>query len=174
MFTINIRSLSSKEKIQHYRKMALFICLFPIVYLLALGEDGGYTHIQDFKIFNRTYFNEFKHALLFSIGFATKDDSKKLARYKNKCLAKKYKFDYDVFSAFKAKYSVYSFFEKGYGDYVVDSDWGASRSTSIRQIGKDKFIYNFDTGSYDWTDKKNSLNSQYQMTKEQVLETLKL
>lgn len=166
---MNIRSLSNKEKARHYGKMALFIGAFPIVYLLALGENGGFTHIQDFKIFNREFFNEFKHALLFSIGFTTKDDSKKLARYENKCLAKKYKFDYDVFSAFKAKYSVYSFFEKGYGDYVVDSDWGASRSASIRQIDKDRFIYNFNTGSYD---KKSSLNSQYQMTKEQVLSLL--
>lgn len=166
---MNIRSLSNKEKARHYGKMALFIFAFPIVYLLALGENGGFTHIQDFKIFNREFFNEFKHALLFSIGFTTKDDSKKLARYENKCLAKKYKFDYDVFSAFKAKYSVYSFFEKGYGDYVVDSDWGASRSASIRQIDKDRFIYNFNTGSYD---KKSSLNSQYQMTKEQVLSLL--
>lgn len=166
---MNIRSLSNKEKAQHYGKMALFIFAFPIVYLIALGENGGFTHIQDFKIFNREFFNNFKHGLLFSIGFTTKDDSKKLARYKNKCLAKKYKFDYDVFSAFKAKYSVYSFFEKGYGDYVVDSDWGASRSASIRQIDKDRFIYNFDTGSYD---KKSSLNSQYQMTKEQVLSLL--
>ena len=166
---MNIRSLSNKEKARHYGKMALFIGAFPIVYLLALGENGGFTHIQDFKIFNREFFNEFKHALLFSIGFTTKDDSKKLARYENKCLAKKYKFDYDVFSVFKAKYSVYSFFEKGYGDYVVDSDWGASRSASIRQIDKDRFIYNFNTGSYD---KKSSLNSQYQMTKEQVLSLL--
>lgn len=166
---MNIRSLSNKEKARHYGKMALFIFAFPIVYLLALGENGGFTHIQDFKIFNREFFNNFKHGLLLSIGFTTKDDSKKLARYKNKCLAKKYKFDYDVFSAFKAKYSVYSFFEKGYGDYVVDSDWGASRSASIRQIDKDRFIYNFNTGSYN---KKSSLNSQYQMTKEQVLSLL--
>lgn len=171
---MNIRGLTRKQKIQHYGKMALFIFAFPIVYLIALGENGGFTHIQDFKIFNREFFNEFKHALLFSIGFTTKDDSKKLARYENKCLAKKYKLDYDVYCAFKAKYPLYSFFEKGYGDYVVDSDWGASRSASIKQIDKDKFIYNFDTGSYDWTNKKNSLNSQYQMTKEQVLETLKL
>lgn len=170
---MNIRSLSNKEKARHYGKMALFIGAFPIVYLLALGENGGFTHIQDFKIFNREFFNEFKHALLFSIGFTTKDDSKKLARYENKCLAKKYKLDYDVYSAFKRKYGLNAYFKKGECKYYYDSSIGFSDShATIKQIDKDKFIYNFNTGSYDLSDKKSSLNSQYQMTKEQVLSLL--
>lgn len=155
------------------KKALLYVSLAPFIYVYGLAENH-FNFSNSIRGFTLDFIYEYMNAWRILFGKEYKDNSTEVALFEYKLKAKKAKFDVELALLMKELYGTWNtrFYKKEREMHYRYSFDSGDKIISVKQLGDDEFTLEYynDAG---WN-KKRTLNTNYILSKDNVIDIIKM